>query len=192
MAAQLATFTPLPLVESFTGKPAGGSIFPRNRVNFNIRGGAVPAKIATDSLTIEVICNLPESFGYTLDYFNIFINGGVGEMVQWENNGVVIFNPDTPGDGLATPFQMQVFSEGVTPNLQVSNEIKIWRPEGIFKNLLFNRTATEPSATVRINNTTVDTSSAAASFGIRFSFLAFDIDQIDDVSVNTPAPVRVI
>lgn len=194
MADVLTNFTPIIFPEAFNELPRGENhYYPRARLNFTVSGDVIPAKLAGNTNSIEVEMNLPVGFGYTIDYVNAVCVMDVGEAGHFQSNGLLDITPTgSLGAGDATPYFTQLTSEGSTPNI-MANEAKIYcsHPGCSYKNLIYNLGSTSPQLNLRVTDDHAD-ATAAGSFFMRVGYLQYDINQILDVALNSPLPVRTI
>lgn len=188
MTAQSVDFTPNPVLSTFTHVGFDDNdVTPIGRILFTVSVGVIPLKLTGDSMTVNVLCTLPVNYGYTVDYVNFMIAGVVGDLVNYNSNAPITIN-----DGASEIQTSQMVSEGTTPNDELGNELKIWRPINISKSVFFNRDGAAPALNaLMIDDTTGDATGAASMFA-QVAFLQYPIAQVLAAAVHTPTPVRVI
>lgn len=183
----VTTLQPNPKPQVFAGLPSGSNnIYPRARIIFE-GGVTVPAKGAGDTSTMKCQINLPVNFAYALDESVVSVgSGSTTDAANVDNLGYVEIY-----DGTAM-FQsyIQLKAQGESLSGNANGSLKIFNAVESFHELIFNRNGSAPFLTSWIYD---QAAGATGSFTLRcyFSFLQYDIDQVTEVAVNAPMPVRV-
>jgi len=186
MAVATTTFTPAPLIFPYAGLDTLGgdrSAHPFAELRFTVLSGAVAVEAGGDSQKVDVTCNLPVNFAYTLMNAHYAIFGA--DIADWEN-GCDSFWTDGFGSGNNT---RSMISPIATWNEAVSETAKVFRFDIAHLGVLLpNSPASQPQFRVRNANPVINGSVMAINFHARF--LQFNIEQAYNFAVNSPTPTR--
>ncbi len=174
----------------FQGRLVGaeGTDLPRGKVVFE--GSAViTAKIATNTTTLIINCELPQNFAYSLNSgaLSLLFPTATADAAHW-TDALVTFFPD--GSGLPRiSTAMGVSDQAASGNL---GSAAVYFPLSNYRDLFFNSNANTPLVAINISDNDAVNATVAGTVFFCFSFLQYDIAQVFNQVVNSPIPVRTV
>lgn len=186
MAVATTTFTPPPMRQAFSGLDSVGgerSPWPNAEQRFCVLAGAVDVEAGGDSQKVDIQCDLPVNFAYTLMEIHMSIFGA--DIADWETNGDCFFTDGTGSlpQGRTMISAIPAWSEGVVGTLLAFR----FDFQGMGVQLPANAVST-PQLRFIMANDTIDGSAMTVNFCARF--LQFNIEQAHHFEVNSAMAVR--
>lgn len=185
MANTTNTFTPGSTIQQFSGLVLNSNnIYPRARVIFD-SAETITAKGAGDTRTLFTEFSLPVNFAYIIDQLTLAVN--VNDSNNYDNNGLLTVNNDQVGSDNAV---LPLLSEGFAYADNQATEIKVYRLINPFGEIIYNQDGGAPLVEAKLFDDDGTNATGAGSLNLYVSFLQYDIQQVQNVAVNAPMPVR--
>lgn len=193
MANILIEATPEPRTFPFDVAPYAGGILdktalPRGRITFQILKTVIPAKIATNTTSINVENVMPANYAYVVEFATIQVNfpTSTSDAANFSANGIMQVRL---GDALGTR-RAGLFSRGISPAELNAGSSQIWHPENYFPTPIFNLLGATPIVNLEVFDVDAG-ATVVGELNTVVSVLQFDLEQIFNVAVNFPLPVSV-
>jgi len=177
---------PFPFAGDQVGAPDVS--LPRGKIIFE--GSAViAAKIATNTTTLIINCDLPRNFAYSLNSgaLSLLFPTATADSAHW-TDALVTFFPD--GSGLPRISTAMGFSNQAASGNNGS--VAVYFPLSNYRDLFFNTNSNSPLVAVNVSDNDAVNATVAGTVFFCFSFLQYDIDQMYHQVVNSPIPVRTV
>lgn len=196
MADIQVDFSPTPTSFSFAGPiDRTKTIDPFARIIFDIGAGAVAAKIATNSTTLTVDCQLPVNQAYVLEYMAVSLEataaiiGDVDSIENFESIAKATIAIDSI-NLTSNQIKMAVESPGARNSADNVDSAKEWRILQPYKQIFFNDLGVRPLFSFTVADTDLTNATVACILNFYASFLQYEIPQAYNVAVSAPTPVR--
>lgn len=162
------------------------SALPRARLTFQVNDGAIAAKIATNTTTINITNTLPVNFAYVFEYCTVQVAfaTSTSDAGTMDDTGAILVNL---GDG-AGGRRASLFSRGATADSLAAGSQIIYRSENVFPSPIYNSLSVTPTIILRLSERDAGATVAGLLSSI-VSVLQYDIDQVFNVGINYPIPV---
>lgn len=188
MAVDTTVFTPALEKFPYSGMDTLGgdrSGNPFAEIGYAVVGGAIAVEAGGDSQKIDVQCNLPVNFAFSLMSLSAKLSGT--DIADWEAvaDCFMTDGATTGGEKRTKLIAIPSWSEGITG----TDKVRIYRFD--FKGLgviLPGNAVSIPQIRFILSNDTVDGSAMTLNFFARV--LQFNIEQAYYFAVNSPMPVR--
>lgn len=191
MATTVTSFTPNPLLFSYTGLPAGDlrANLPRAEVHFG--GPQLSANVtvaaAGEDQRIDITCVLPSGYAYVLRELHLGMQND--DVADWEDNGFTTFQNATTDADRTTFVPMGINSPGGGANGPALFRWKNWTLTDPIRQVTLPAIGNQGlEFFLSLQNPVIDGAAGFAHFQIRF--LQYDIEQAHHYAVNNPIPTR--
>ena len=192
MATVTTTIKPTQALFSFAGivdPYAVATNFPRGQIQCSAQNSAIALSGAGDNQRLLIRIDLPMSYGYVMTDFCVAIQSETGGTNNFGSQALLdMYNALGTADR-TKDVPIGATSQGNANGGPSNNEVKYYRPFCPYKGIIIGA---EPQEQIRVEFDIFNETANDAAYTCDFegNFLQFDIEQLNDVVVNTPQLVR--
>lgn len=197
MAQVSLSITPVQRQQQFAGRRNLEGINPFARIILEVAGAGIAAKIATNTQTVSVVCDLPADYAYAFESLHASIRidaaivGDSDSVENYEDNAEALLYIDGTASS-TNQFYLPFFSRGAHNSVANARSRKEWTLSPAYKSVFYNDMGEVPNMTLVFSDSDAADATASGSMWFWASFLMYEIPQAYNVAVSAPVPVRSI
>lgn len=187
MAVDTTTITPTITATPFAGYTQSNvdTVGARGVIEASVSAVSIPAPGAGDNQLLKLNITLPPNFAYSMVDYCLELRSS-SSVFNWQDNSVLQINQNTAGNGVSRPVGLKSTGTGLIGSTPQASAyyVPVCPTTALFRGI----NADSPFIQADFFNSTAND---VEYFVLLYSrFLQFDIEQLRNLEVNSPIPVR--